>query len=72
MPNGSLPVYSVKTEKEARLLIAACCPLGFNGKYYARELAENQTIENLFKFSDRLHEVALRFEANKRIKKRSK
>lgn len=60
VPEGHLPVYSVDTEKQAKTLIAATCPLSVFGEYVAPELVEAQTIENLTEFSDRLHEVALR------------
>lgn len=54
LPDGYLPVFSVDTEDEARALIVLTCPLGRDGHYYARELAEDQTLENLQRFSDRL------------------
>lgn len=54
-------MYSVDTEKQARTLIAAACPLSLSGKYVAPELVEEQTFENLADFSDRLHEAALKF-----------
>jgi len=54
VPNGFLPVFSVDTEDEARELITLCCPLDHAGKPYARELAREQTLENLERFSDKL------------------
>lgn len=39
------------------MLVASTCPLGPNGKYFSRELARGQTLENLEFFSDRLSEV---------------
>lgn len=54
MPDGMLPVFSTNTEDEARKLIALCCPIDYDGNYFARELREEQTLENLQKFSDRL------------------
>lgn len=54
LPKGTLPVFSTNTEQEAHDLIVLCCPMGYDGKYYARELAEEQTLENLQKFSDTL------------------
>lgn len=51
-------MYSTDTEEEARLLIATACPMDYEGHYYARELAEEQTLENLYAFSDRLAELA--------------
>jgi hypothetical protein len=41
--------------EEAKALIVLTCPLSGDGKgYYARELAEDQTLENLQLFSDKL------------------
>lgn len=58
VPKGFLPVYSVDTEEEARRLIVGCCSLGLDGKsYYARELMQEQTIDNLMEFSERLARV---------------
>lgn len=37
-PEGFLPVYSCDNEKDAKLLVVMCCPKGYDGKYYAREL----------------------------------
>lgn len=54
VPDGFLPVFSVDTEEEARTLIVATCPRQEDGTYYARELAAEQTLENLQAFSDRL------------------
>lgn len=64
MPDGALPVFSTDTEEEARRLIVACCPRDHAGTYYARELAERQTLDNLAKFSLRLAE------AHERLKER--
>lgn len=50
----ALPVYSVGDEEEARALIRLCCPMTLDGKYYARELAVEQTLENLEAFSQKL------------------
>lgn len=57
LPPGRLPVFSVDTEEEAKHLIALACPMSYDRKYYAQELAEEQTIPNLRKFSDRLAEI---------------
>ena len=54
VPNGFLPVFSVDTEEEAKQLIVLTCPTDHNGVHFARELAEEQTLENLQKFSDKL------------------
>ena len=52
---GALAVYSVDTEEEARKLLTVACPRSYTGEFIASELVEEQTIENLAKFSDRLH-----------------
>lgn len=52
--DGFLPVFSVDTEEEAQRLIVLACPRDGSGQFYARELAEEQTLENLQKFSDKL------------------
>ncbi len=54
---GSLPVFSVDTEEEARSLLSLACERNMRGEYVARELVVNQTLENLQKFSDRLAAV---------------
>lgn len=54
VPDGFLPVFSVDTEEEARQLIIAACPRDDQGTHYARELAHEQTLENLQAFSDKL------------------
>ena len=55
-PDGRLPVFGVATEKEAEMLVVMACPTDSQGNKYARELAEEQTLENLVAFSDRLQE----------------
>jgi hypothetical protein len=47
-------VFSVSTEREAKKLIVLACPMDDSGQYYARELAEDQTLANLYAFGDRL------------------
>lgn len=54
VPKGFLPVYSVDTEKEARELLTFACQTNLRGQFIAKELVEDQTIENLFLFGDRL------------------
>lgn len=55
---GFLPCYSVDTEDEARdLLVATCSTVKAGpqrGEFIARELLEEQTLENLAAFGDRL------------------
>lgn len=53
-PDGALPVFSVADEKEAKALISLTCPMNYDHQYYAAELAEEQTLENLEAFSTRL------------------
>ena len=39
------------------MLVALACPKGLDGKYYAPELAQDQTFENLEAFGNRLEEL---------------
>ncbi len=62
-PEGHLPVFNVGSEAEASLLITMTCETNIMGLYVARELAEEQTIETLEKFSERIammHDTYLR------------
>ena len=54
---GFLPVFSVWTEQEAEALIVATCPTDMDGNYYARELVEEQTLENLENYSTHLDQI---------------
>lgn len=54
VPKGFLPVYSVDTEDEAEKLLVASCERNIDGEFIARELAFNQTLDNLYAFGDRL------------------
>lgn len=47
-------MFSVETEVEATRLIARTCSRQMNGEYIAPELRDEQTLENLYAFSDRL------------------
>lgn len=51
---GFLPVYSVDTEEEAKALVVMSCKRSMNGEMIAPELAEEQTLERLAAFGDRL------------------
>lgn len=53
-PEGKLPVFSVDTEEQAKMLIIMTCPRDMEGNHYARELAREQTLENLALFSDKI------------------
>lgn len=66
VPDGFLPVFSVDTEAEAEQLIIATCPRDAAGTHYARELAQEQTLENLQAFSDHLAETYERIQSRKR------
>ncbi len=54
VPQGHLPVYSVDSEEEARQLIVLACETNLKGEYIAKELALEQTLENLHAFGERL------------------
>ena len=56
-PHGSLPVFSVADEKEAQDLIVLACPTNAAGQYVAEELAQEQTLENLAAFGERLEKL---------------
>ena len=65
-PDGYLPVYSVNTEEDARLLIATACAMAKDGSgSYAPELAAMQTLETLSAFGDRLHGIQQDLEARR-------
>lgn len=65
VPEGFLPVFSVDTPQEAATLIAAACHLGYDGHYYSRELAQEQTIPNLIAFGDKLEKIYLAMKKNR-------
>ena len=66
-PAGSLPVFSVDTEKEAEQLIQLACKVDSKGLFYAPELAQDQTLENLHAFGDRLADLYEKFIKNTQI-----
>lgn len=51
---GFLPIFSVNTDQEALDLLIVACPRNLNGAFIAPELVEEQTLENLYAFGDRL------------------
>jgi hypothetical protein len=57
VPKGFLTVYNVKTEKEAKDLLVLACQTNLDGEFVARELVEEQTLENLDLFSQRLEKA---------------
>lgn len=57
MDKGFLPIFSVNTDEEANALLIRACKFGLNGEYIVPELAEEQTLENLYDFGDRLRAI---------------
>lgn len=57
VPEGSLIAYSVDTEEEADTLVTLACPTNLDNEYFAPELAEEQTLENLYAFGFRLESL---------------
>lgn len=53
-PSGWLPVFSVGDAREAEELLRYTCGTNLNDDYIARELAREQTLDNLFAFGERL------------------
>ena len=62
MPSGFLPVYSVDTEEEAKKLLVATCERNLDNRFVARELVEDQSLDNLFAFGKRLAETHKRIQ----------
>jgi hypothetical protein len=54
VPDGFLPVFSVADKEEAKQLLVAACSTNVNGEFVARELVEEQTLDNLYAFGERL------------------
>lgn len=54
VPRGSLPVFSVSDAVEAKALLVRTCETNLKGRFVARELAYEQTLDNLDAFSARL------------------
>jgi hypothetical protein len=50
-------VFSVNTEDEAKMLLTLACQTNMQGEYIAKELVEEQTVENLSAFGTRLGEI---------------
>ena len=57
VPKGRLPVFSTCCEDRAEQLIVLACGMNYDGEYVARELVEEQTLDNLEAFSTRLDEA---------------
>ena len=49
-PKGFLPVYSVDTEEDAKMLVTLACPLGLDNLHYAPELVGTSGDERIRKF----------------------
>ena len=56
-PAGSLPVFTTDTREEAEALVTLACSTNLKGQHIAPELWEEQTLENLQTFSDRLDDI---------------
>lgn len=54
---GWLPVFSVGSEAEAHALLTATCPTNVDGEFVARELVEEQTLDNLYAFGARIQKI---------------
>ena len=62
-------MYSVDTEREARLLRTMCCKLGLDGEYYAPEVVGTDgedRIEAFLDFGRRLQEAHSRLRTNRK------
>mgnify|MGYP001566969360 CR=1 FL=1 len=66
---GFLPAFSVNTEAEARDLLILTCPTNINGEYIAPELAEEQTLDNLYAFGERLKRGYAMLNARRELRK---
>jgi len=54
VPEGALPVMSVGSAEEAKLLLTLACQTNLRGEFVASELAVEQTLDNLYAFGLRL------------------
>lgn len=54
---GFLPIYSVEDEEIAHRLLVLACETNIDGEFVARELAEDQSLANLYAFGDRLEKL---------------
>lgn len=68
IPQGSLPVYSVGDEQEARALLILACPTNRAGQFIAPHLVREQTLENLEAFSDHLDQAHDRLRATQQCR----
>ena len=50
-------MFTVNNEEEAKLLVNLACPKNYDNQHFAPELAEEQTMENLHAFGDRLNDI---------------
>jgi hypothetical protein len=58
---GYLPVMTVDTVEEANRLLALTCKKNIKGDYVAPELTEEQTLDRLEAFGQRLDEAYKRY-----------
>ena len=54
LPVGKLPVFSVDTEAEAEKLVSLVANHTYRDEPFARELAAEQTLDNLWDFAQRV------------------
>ena len=54
-------MFTVNNEDEAKRLLTLACPTNLRGEHIAVELANEQTMENLGAFSDRLEGVYAKY-----------
>tara|TARA_R110000744_G_scaffold29871_3_gene70981 strand:+ start:377 stop:610 length:234 start_codon:yes stop_codon:yes gene_type:complete len=57
VPKGHLPVFSVDTEVQAKALLILACERDLDGNFIARELVEEQNLDNLYSFGERLAHI---------------
>ncbi len=63
LPDGFLTVHSVCCEEQAESLLVLACGTNMEGQFIARELVEEQNLDNLFAFGARLAETEKKFKA---------
>lgn len=59
-------MFSVNTEEEAKSLLTLACPTNSAGEFVARELTQEQTLENLYAFGDKLEKYYKIIKARKK------
>lgn len=61
-------MFTVDTEEEAEELLVLACPRNLNGEFIARELATEQSLENLEKFAQKLETCYVELQERKKRK----